>query len=197
MKIYFKIMFVLMLFSSVAFTACSGDDSNDDTPAKIYSIDDTGPSGVGIVFYVTDGGLHGFEAAPPAWNPNGLGEPTTIWSTIINAYANGSSPLPEQIGTGSANTTAIIEQNNNANSAAKECRSYNGGSKTDWFLPSSAELYQLYIRRNIVGGFTGVMYWSSSESTVASLAMYLSFSNGVQNSFSKSTLYSVRPVSAF
>jgi hypothetical protein len=29
-----------------------------------YAIGDTGPSGVGIVFYVTDGGLHGLEVAP-------------------------------------------------------------------------------------------------------------------------------------
>ena len=33
-------------------------------PTVIYAIGDTGPSGVGIVFYVTDGGLHGLEAAP-------------------------------------------------------------------------------------------------------------------------------------
>jgi len=33
-----------------------------------YAIGDTGPSGVGIVFYKTDLGVHGLEAAPSLWN---------------------------------------------------------------------------------------------------------------------------------
>lgn len=39
----------------------------DEMPVKLYAIGDTGPSGVGKVFYITDGGLHGLEAAPSLW----------------------------------------------------------------------------------------------------------------------------------
>ena len=43
-------------------TAVTGGGGSN--PAVTYAIGDTGPSGVGIVFYITDGGLHGLEVAP-------------------------------------------------------------------------------------------------------------------------------------
>ena len=41
--------------------------STTTTPPSTYEIGDPGPSCVGKVFYITDGGLHGLEAAPPSW----------------------------------------------------------------------------------------------------------------------------------
>jgi hypothetical protein len=155
-----------------------------------YAIGDTGPSGVGIVFYVTDGGLHGLEAAPDD-------QPMSVWSTIVDAYANGSSPLPSGIGTGSANTDAIILQNSNNDSAAKLCRDYDGGGKTDWFLPSSDELGELYAQQNIVCNFSNVHYhWSSSEVN-ENLARNYYFGDGIQYNGNKSNNSSVRPIRAF
>src|SRR4030042_418838 len=136
----------LIFLMTILFVGCpqnesssGGGDEDDGTVAKTYAIGDIGPSGVGIVFYITDGGLHGLEAAPSLWN-GGAADPTSAWSTITNALANGVSILPAGIGTGSANTDAIIAQNGGAASAAKLCRDYLGGGKTDWFLPSKDEL---------------------------------------------------------
>jgi len=51
---------VILLLASGCDTGGGGGGS----PAVTYAIGDTGPSGVGIVFYITDGGLHGMEVAP-------------------------------------------------------------------------------------------------------------------------------------
>jgi hypothetical protein len=61
---------VLLLVSAFIFTACDdsgdsdGNNSGENEILREYKIGDTGPSGVGIVFYVTDNGTHGLEAAP-------------------------------------------------------------------------------------------------------------------------------------
>ena len=100
---YFRFMALLLISATLIFSACNegGVDGSVTTPV-VYAIGDTGPSGVGIVFYITDGGLHGLEVAPVDQSTG------AAWSTITNAYANGSSALPDEIGTGSANTDAII-----------------------------------------------------------------------------------------
>ena len=53
---------------------------------KYYQIGDTGPAG-GIVFYVTDGGAHGYEAANEMSSPN-----TTYKPAFINRSGGGDSP---------------------------------------------------------------------------------------------------------
>jgi len=55
----FRFLAMLMIMTMLAFTSCDNDDGGDSS--KTYAIGDTGPSGVGIVFYVTDGGLHGLD----------------------------------------------------------------------------------------------------------------------------------------
>ncbi|MBP8084514.1 MAG: hypothetical protein KAZ87_15050 [Spirochaetes bacterium] len=64
------------------------DTGGGGSPAVTYAIGDTGPSGVGFVFYITDGGLHGLEVAPVDQSTS------AAWSTITDAYANGSTALP-------------------------------------------------------------------------------------------------------
>ena len=48
--------------------------------------------------------------------------------------------------------------------AAKLCKAYKSGGFTDWYLPSKAELNQLYLHKNKVGGLEATNYWSSTES---------------------------------
>ncbi|MBA7587033.1 hypothetical protein ES708_29043 [subsurface metagenome] len=71
------------------------------------------------------------------------------------------------IGSGSANTDAIIAQNGvGITYAAGVARAYTGGGFSDWFLPSKDELNKLWLNRETIGGFTspdGGDYWSSSE----------------------------------
>ena len=175
----------------------TGDGGSDS--GKIYSIGDTGPSGVGIVFYVTDGGLHGLEVAPEDQGTN------VVWSNNNVDLVNGSSALPDEIGTGSANTDAIINQPGNDDCAALRCRNYRAAEEGDWFLPSRNELKAIWDNlvddgsgsttestNNGVGNFaTTWSYWSSSESSVDK-AWLQSFYNGNDGVDSKTTETFVR-----
>src|SRR6056297_3727599 len=114
-----KNIFLGLLIAASLLLAIGCDmGGGGSTSAVTYAIGDPGPSGVGIVFYVTDDGLHGLEVAPVDQSTG------AAWSTITDALANGSSALPVEIGTGSANTDAIIAQNSGTSSAALICRAY-------------------------------------------------------------------------
>jgi hypothetical protein len=114
-----------------------------------YKIGDTGPSHVGKVFYLSDvnglvsgaSGFHGLEVAPDGWNTVTVA--AWINSAAATNFANGVSALPAGIGTGLANSNAIVATAGHTESAASMCRDYDGGGKTDWFLPSKDELQQL------------------------------------------------------
>jgi hypothetical protein len=71
---------------------------------------------------------------------------------------------PGEIGTGKANTDAMITANTDATSAAFLCRAYRGGGKDDWFLPSNLELKAMKenLHKAGLGGFADVPYWSST-----------------------------------
>lgn len=118
----------------------------------LYDIGDTGPAG-GIVFYL-DGNGGGLEAAPAdqgtaAWGCNG----------IDIAGADGTA-----VGTGAQNTADIIAADcATTGIAADLADTYMLNGYTDWFLPSLDTLNLLYQQADVVGGFTGGNYWSSSE----------------------------------
>lgn len=104
------------------------------------------------------------------------------------------------IGMGSANTTAIISaMGNTGNYAAKTCRDYRGGNYTDWYLPTWNELYQLYVNRAAIGGFSTGDYWSSSQNggTAFDGAYTLMFSNGNLDNDYRSHGINVRAVRSF
>ena len=113
-----------------------------------------GPAG-GIIFYCDNTGKHGLEAAP-------VDQGTATWGcwglnasiTIITSGA---------IGTGSANTAAIIVVCGRS-SAAAIAAAYTLNGYSDWYLPSIVELYELYYNKDVVGGFSDYYYWSSTES---------------------------------
>jgi hypothetical protein len=130
--------------------------------AGIYRIGDIGPSGVGTVFYVSNGGAKGLEAAPISWS--------TISTDCQIAWISGGSTettlndgTTTTIGSGLANSNAIVAQSGEVMSAAIECRAYHGGGKTDWFLPSKDELNQMFVNKSVLGVFVSDFYWSSSE----------------------------------
>jgi hypothetical protein len=205
MKIGSILMAILTVCTMLMFCACDGNGSKDNTNQLLpllllggtkYTIGETGPSGVGTVFYISHDGLHGLEAAPQGWYfdsaPN---DPTTAWSTI-NSTAIGSKAQGTAIGKGLKNTNAIISQNSGAASAAKLCEDYAGGGMTDWFLPSKDELNQLYLQASFVTGLSSSYYWSSSEFD-ASNAWKQHLATGDQGSDAKSLGYYVRPIRAF
>jgi hypothetical protein len=89
-----------------------------------------------------------------------------IWSpTSVRTSAKGTA-----IGTGAANTTAIIDVlgATEIDYAASLSRAYAGGGYTGRFLPSKDELNEIYEKRatlEAAAGFTSFssLYWSSTE----------------------------------
>lgn len=156
------------------------------TPAP-FAIGDTGPGG-GIVFYITNGGLNGLEAAPSdqstsaQWGCRG---------TLIGGTGTA-------IGDGAANTAAILGGCGTAGIAADIASTYAGGGFSDWFLPSQDELNAMYtiLHVNGLGGFTNGRYWSSSE-RVASTARILNFAVGSLLVGRKDRPFRVRAVRGF
>ena len=176
----------------------SNPGGGGSNPAVTYAIGDTGPSGVGIVFYITDGGLHGLEVAP-------VDQTTSqVWIKGGSTQTTENGNTSTAIGTGLANSNAIIDQTGHTGSAAQVCRSYNGGGLTDWYLPSKDELAAIWDNlvndgtgvNSGVGGFAGRSYWSSSEGSSLH-AWAQSFNPGFQLNYYKHHTNRVRAVRAF
>jgi hypothetical protein len=143
-----------VLVDSAAGAAIWKQISND---TKYYNIGDTGPGG-GIVFYVTNEGIHGLEAA----RSDLAAAPWGCSGTVTGASATG-------IGEGELNSSNIIAAGCQISSdaiALTNTFTFNGF--TDWFLPSKEELDEMLLKIGSassignVGGLGGG-YWSSSE----------------------------------
>jgi hypothetical protein len=125
------------------------------------------------------------------------------WCNVTNAYlkllTDGTTPYSTAtlttIGSGARNTKLML--GTCTSGAANMATSYNGGGKSDWFLPSKDELAQLYAQKTTVGGFVDdSYYWSSSEYDAAD-AWFHTFLNGFQDGDVKGSAFYVRPVRAF
>jgi hypothetical protein len=164
------------------------------------------------------------EVAPSGWS--GANTQDLVWAVTANraadvsGIANDSSAYNNAlgIGLGYKNSVAIVNQGNGATTTAGAARAYAGGSKNDWYLPTTAELNLLcQWNRGVspaVGtactggtansptygagsaGFVGYAYWSSSEHS-ASKAWFQFFNDGLQMNYDKNTSTYVRPVRAF
>ena len=77
----------------------------------VYSLRAIGPGG-GLIFYINGAGTTYYEAAPSDQSAS------QIWSNIIDTAVTGTGT---SIGTGQANTIAIIDQIGMTTSAAKLC----------------------------------------------------------------------------
>ena len=151
--------------------------------------------GGGIVAYILQSGDPGYDANIQ----HGLIAATADQSTGIQWY-NGSyvatGATATAIGTGQANTTAIVEKQGAGSYAAKLCNDLTVGSYSDWFLPSKDELDKLYTNKVAIGGFADYYYWSSSEGN-AFYAWVQYFGSGGQDYYDKSFNRRVRAVRAF
>ena len=163
-----------------------------DAPPQYFMGQET--SG-GIVFWVDPTARYALVAARQDNSPAGF-----PWGPEALTGARGSG-----IGAGIRNTDLIIAAYANvgfynASSASAVCAEYavqadgvtpcgapgNAGALCygDWYLPSPFELNQLYLNRNVVGGFANGLYWSSRE-VDSSLAEAQSFVNGIVLNTSK------------
>ena len=211
------------------------------TIPKTYTVRDIGPGG-GIVFYVATmpfacgedltAKCTYLEAAianrttPSAWTPDTKAE-WGCYGTGVMTSTQRTASL--EIGTGQANTKLITAKNckgsDNSVSAASIAAAYNGGDKTDWFLPSRKELdalcHEFFTGRTgtdhsvdncmgsgnynsvtgttngIAWSFAAFGYWSSSEVN-AYYAWGQYFGYGSQKDYTTyNNAYYVRPVRAF
>jgi hypothetical protein len=159
-------------------------------PAKPLAIGDA--YGGGIVAYIDGTGVHGLIAA--AADQTGAGFSDGVqWA--LPAYQGADVPAAHgtAIGTGAADTAAIIAQNGAGTTyAAGLARAYTGGGYSDWYLPSRDELNELYVNRAAIGGFPTssagwYLYWSSSQhADFAHVVWSQQFDDGYQPITSKS-----------
>ncbi|MEI8322841.1 MAG: fibronectin type III domain-containing protein, partial [Actinomycetes bacterium] len=189
------------------------------------SLGNTGPGGGKVFYvaasnFTSTGSACGtackyLEAAPISWStavqaaPNAqtscstaggtagsaTTDPQCVWSGNTSTAVGATSTA---IGGGYANTSAIIAQANGGNTAGKAAtvaRGYQGGSKTDWYLPSNGELIQMRTNNSYLGGYTNGMYWSSTEVLTGAYLEYISSSGEAWTSKTYSSY--VRPIRAF
>ena len=204
---------------------------SDEYRPVVYSVGDIGPDGAGIIYQVVDAGFtcgpdrnqicHYLEVAPAGWSGS-LTDPyltfsiPTYFSTAVPAF-NGFNASGTIIGTGYANTNAIIAQNGACSTissctyAAGAAAAYRGGGYSDWYLPTQEE--SLLIALSFTLNFstlhidtTGTSYWNSWSGNpgAPNVATNTEFrglggnNNGYSGGYkSKDSYFLVRPIRAF
>ena len=149
--------------------------------------------GGGILFYLLQPGDPGYvngQVKGLIAAPSDLG--SAPWGCRGTTIGGTSTAL----GTGAANTAAIVAGCSTTGIAARLCDDLVLNGYSDWFLPSKDELNKLYINRNLIGGFGSSGYWSSSEYS-SSAAWRQRFVSGNQYGHNKSNAGRVRAVRAF
>ena len=134
-----------------------------------YAIGDTGPGG-GLIFYKSSSGGDDtyLECAPV-----GTEWVNDEWADTLVIIGTSTG-----VGTGQANTTAIVAEYPGQSFAANHCDDLVSGGKSDWFLPSKDELNLIYNNLHLsgLGEFDGASdgydYWSSSEGHTSYAAAY-------------------------
>jgi hypothetical protein len=202
-------------------------------------IGQVGPGG-GNIFYVAAGGFncgpaytstgspvggqcHYLEVAPNTWaagttdiQKNLLNDANT--ATDVSGITNESSVnlTTSGIGLGYKNSLALVAVVSGTSTAAGTARAYTGGSKSDWYLPTSAELNQMCrwakglstsdftvcpsgtINGAPAQGFIGDQYWSSSEfNTNLFWTLHMGFAGHDPRNKDSSHPYYMRPIRAF
>jgi len=159
----------------------------------------------GIVAYILQFGDPGYNASVP----HGLIAATADQSTgimwALPAFQAASVSTGTAIGTGLANTNAIVTQNGAGSTyAAGLCDAYTNtdtgtGVYSDWYLPSLDELNKLYLNRAAIGGFDPLeKYLSSSENDPLNAWQQSFYVASTQGSVGKSYAdYNVRAVRSF
>jgi hypothetical protein len=162
---------------------------------RFFSVGDTGPGG-GKIFYADVSYVSTYyEAAPDdavSLSPGPVSYDIR-WSQNALAWVGTNTGR----GYGRQNTDWILAATEPWDyNAAQSCDAYTYGSYNDWFLPSLEELLDLYNQQGVVGNLAAGRYWSSSEYSNSN-AYFVDFSNGLNASEPKSTIYRVRPIRVF
>ncbi len=149
----------------------------------------------GIIAYILQPSDPGYSAI----TPHGLIASTANQSDGIDwgCYGTITGATGTALGTGAANTTAILSVCSISGIPAKLCRDYRGGGYTDWYLPSKDELNKLWIVRNIIPSLPYNWYCSSSEVDANQIYDQVFNSVGTQYYVGKGAPDAVRAVRSF
>jgi hypothetical protein len=166
--------------------AAYGDQKSFKT--KIAPVFTIGKSyGGGVIFYIDSTGVHGLIAAKTDQSNE------AVWgcSGVLIPGADVNS-----VGKGKKNTDTIIYTCTQPDIAARICTTFISSNYKDWFLPSKDELHLLYLQKNMIGGFAGEYYWSSTQFD-KDFAWGVDFTDGIRKTRGKSESNFVRPIRAF
>jgi hypothetical protein len=142
---------------------------------------------VGIVFYLNNNG-GGLVCAPSDQSADAM------WG----CYGQFIGLTSTAFGMGNFNTTAIVSNCDEDDTAARLCNELVFNQYDDWFLPSINELNAMFsiLKKNGLGNFANVVYWSSSEIN-ANRSWAVGFGNGVSVEANKAAGYRVRAIRSY
>jgi hypothetical protein len=177
------------------------------------NVGEVGPAG-GWIVYKNLGGFscgptksatcYYLESAKSDWNSGSNDFP---WASsphdgffVGGSTANRSASSCDSIGCGYMNSKAAVEQGNDLTSAVGFSRAYAGGGKSDWYLPSLGEFFEM--ARTLYGvDLVQSIYWTSSEKPTSPVRGMWSTAAAGASGFSnynvKSASHTVRPIRAF
>jgi hypothetical protein len=142
--------------------------------------------GGGKIFYLDDAKQHGLILSK-------IEQTNKIWGCYGNLLSGCDATTN---GSGQANTTSIVNGCPDPGIAAHICDDLIVDIYTDWYLPSKEELNLMYQQKSVIGGFSSVYYWSSSQVS-SSAAWAQDFSSGNQSNYNKISVGYVRAIRSF
>jgi hypothetical protein len=170
-------------------------------------VGDTGPGG-GTIFYISPTAINSasgistggryLEVAPINWSGLSV-ESTTAWARAATSVTGTLSA----IGAGAENTRLINNALTTNSVAAKVAADLTFGTKSDWFLPSTLELKEMYdalYAPSLAGNLSIRNYWSSTQDpTLSSRADTYWFGDGglVSPTDKLGTAITLRPIRAY
>ena len=168
-------------------------------------VGDTGPGG-GTIFYISptainaatgisSGGTY-LEVAPLNWSGLSV-ESTTAWAKLSTSVTGTLSA----IGAGAENTRLINDALTSNSVAAKVAADLVLNGKSDWFLPSTLEVKEMYdalYLPGLAGNLSVRNYWTSTQgSNTAQADTYWFGNGGLVSTTDKLNPFTVRPIRAY
>ena len=134
----------------------------------------------GVIAYILQDGDPGYDANTPHGLIAALSDQSAGAQWFNGSFKN-TGATGTALGTGQANTTAIVTSQGAGSYAAQVCNDLVLNDYTDWYLPSKDELNKLYLNRVAVGGFASTpsdYYLSSTEDDAIYVWVVLFATNG-------------------